>query len=135
MILKGVFMKFIFSLVMAMTVSTIVSSLACAWSCSLSCSISEYVVHDQISKHAGGPQQEDFRATCQQIYAGRVSPISECEPLFCVTYRNGVEQVFGSGTTLTEARENARKNCFTPTPNNYCGIGKTTTPGAYDCTE
>jgi hypothetical protein len=108
-----------------------------AWECKVACDKSVTTEISHILRQTGGNEYSDWAAECKN--AGGVSNWpggSNCSYVYCTKYQSYTQMQSGSGTTLTQARENARAGCYN-VPTGGCGGGNSSgwVREPYDCRE
>lgn len=94
-----------------------------SWECKVACDKSVTTEISHINRHASGTEYGDWNAECRN--AGGVSNWpgqSDCAYVYCTKHQSYTQIQFGSGNTLTEARQSAREGCYN-VPLNGCGGG------------
>lgn len=102
------------------------------WECKLTCLESDTQILLSIDQHASGQAYSDLIAECRALGGGfSQSPCSGC-PSTCQKFVQTTSVYYGSGGTMTQARENARSSC-NDTATNVCGALNSKRPQNYDC--
>ncbi len=105
------------------------------WRCDLSCKRSVDTIYFQIERHASGSAYSDFGAECANVNGTSTFPgYSGCQYVYCKKFSATIDTLTGEGTSLTEARENARKSC-PQGGSDSCGIMNFNEIGDYNCSE
>ena len=125
-------MKYLVMLILSVSATS-----QAAWECKVACDMSVTTEISHIPRHAGGTEYSDWAAECTN--AGGVSNwpgYSNCSYVYCTRHQEYTQVQSGVGSTLTEARTNARAGCYN-TPLGMCGGGNTSgwIREPYDCTQ
>jgi hypothetical protein len=123
------------SLIMAIAAFSMTSQAYASWKCNASCTYSQDHVLLTIARLASGPEYSDFDAECSQLGGTSTFPgESGCDYVYCKTFQSGTQTVIGEGTSLTEARQNARSACGEASYET-CRLSNYRRVTGYDCHE
>lgn len=114
----------------------VTSSFAYAsWDCEVECKITEPTIYAQLARGAGPNEAGDYFAECRAAHGiAQTYAESGCDYMYCYRHNSRVDILLGSGTTVSEARANARSGCQV-TGEVTCGLLTSVTVGNYSCKE